>query len=197
MYGVGRLEQKRRMRASMRRALARIPSEQAGEAGRAIADRLAASSLWSDARAVVLFSTLAGEVDSTPLVDRARWDRKSILFPRMRVDSGLDFSIVEDLDELVLGRFGVREPAHHLPSIPLASDMIALVPGLAFDREGGRLGRGAGYYDRALVQSADKAGRPVCLGVGFALQIVECVPMDSLDVRLDGVLTENELVGPG
>jgi 5-formyltetrahydrofolate cyclo-ligase len=61
---------------------------------------------------------------------------------------------------------------------------------VAFDLEGGRLGRGAGYYDRALAALADRSRRPQFVGVGFESQIVSSVPMDSLDMRLDVVVTE-------
>ena len=71
---------------------------------------------------------------------------------------------------------------------------LVLVPGLAFDAHGGRLGRGAGYYDRALSGSAGV--RPVCFGFGFAFQVVAEVPMESRDRFMDAILTEQGLLRP-
>ena len=60
-----------------------------------------------------------------------------------------------------------------------------------FDSSGGRLGRGAGYYDRAFAKDRANGGRRKLIGVGFAIQIVECVPVGSTDVPMDRVVTEN------
>ena len=76
-----------------------------------------------------------------------------------------------------------------LPSLSVPQpQMMVLVPGLAFDDGGGRLGRGMGYYDRSFEGCV--RGAPWLLGFAFAFQIVERVPMESLDRRVDGVVTE-------
>ena len=76
------------------------------------------------------------------------------------------------------------------PGESLCGIDLVLVPGIAFDRFGGRVGKGAGYYDRALAP-LDKQSRPALLGLGFALQLTQRVPMTTHDVYLDAVVTES------
>ena len=87
------------------------------------------------------------------------------------------------------GQFGIREPKAGCPEIPLERLGLILVPGLAFDLNGGRLGRGRGFYDRLLLQI-----RGVKCGIAFDEQIVEAVPMGKLDVRMDFILTPTRCV---
>lgn len=95
-------------------------------------------------------------------------------------------------ETFVKGRFGIAEPEPTSEIVRLESLKGALIPGLAFDREGGRLGRGKGFYDRTL------AGfRGLKIGVGFSLQLVEGIPMDDWDVRMDAVITEQSVIWCG
>ncbi|MGC1481930.1 MAG: 5-formyltetrahydrofolate cyclo-ligase [Chthoniobacterales bacterium] len=110
-----------------------------------------------------------------------------VAFPRV-VGERLEFVVVEPGDELETGRFGVREPRAGRV-VRLADAAVILVPGLAFDRAGNRLGRGGGYYDRLL----GGAGVEVLkVGIAFERQVVTRVPTEALDVRVDRVLTEGE-----
>lgn len=174
----------------MTRALESISAEEALAAGEAISDRLADWSSWRSSSAVALFATLAGEIDTQPLIELARRDGKQLLFPRMLAGRTLEFAVVEKIGSLRPGRYGVLEPDRRCAAQPLHADAIVFVPGRAFDREGGRLGRGAGYYDRALAECGDRSGRPQFIGVGFESQLVPFVPMSSLDMRMDGIVTE-------
>jgi 5-formyltetrahydrofolate cyclo-ligase len=91
---------------------------------------------------------------------------------------------------LVAGVWGIREPGHAAPEV---QPDILLVPLLAFDRGGHRIGYGAGYYDLTIAQL--RAKKPVtAVGIAFAAQEVESVPKTAFDARLDLVLTENETI---
>ena len=182
--------QKKRLRRSMTRALESISAQQALAAGEAISDRLADWSSWRSSSVVALFATLRGEVDTQPLIELARRDGKQLLFPRMFAGRTLEFAVVEKIGSLRPGRYGVLEPDSRCPARPMRADTIVFVPGRAFDREGGRLGRGAGYYDRALAGCGDRSGRPRFVGVGFESQVVSFVPMSSFDTRMDSGVTE-------
>jgi 5-formyltetrahydrofolate cyclo-ligase len=174
----------------MQSVCASFSAEQALSAGEAILDELSAWSGWSTASVVVVFATLPGEVDTRPLIQLVLREGKRLVFPRMVSGSTLEFAVVEDPESLRPGRYGVLEPDRENPTLSIGGDAVVCLPGLAFDRAGGRLGRGAGYYDRALAVSERRRGRPRMIGVGFARQIVESVPMGSLDVRMDAVVTE-------
>jgi 5-formyltetrahydrofolate cyclo-ligase len=93
-------------------------------------------------------------------------------------------------DPLVPGVWGIREPG---PEAPEAQPDILLVPLLAFDRSGHRIGYGAGYYDLTIAQL--RANKPIAaIGIAFAAQEVETVPRTAFDAQLDLVLTENETI---
>jgi 5-formyltetrahydrofolate cyclo-ligase len=183
-------EDKERMRSEIRRDLEGMVPSRALAAGVAIDALLCVSQAWLEASEVAVFASLSGEVDTGPLMRSAAKAGKIVLLPRMLGAGQLEFAAADESEALVPGPFGIREPPASCPVRPLSGADLMLVPGLAFDRHGGRLGRGAGYYDRALA-GAGRA-RPLCLGIGFALQLVERVPMTPLDALMDGVVTEEE-----
>jgi 5-formyltetrahydrofolate cyclo-ligase len=93
-------------------------------------------------------------------------------------------------DELASGQWGIREPK---PDAPEAAPDILLVPLLAFDRNGHRIGYGAGYYDMTIMKL--RAAKPViAAGIAFAAQEIDQAPVTARDARLDLVLTEREAI---
>ena len=97
--------------------------------------------------------------------------------------------VLDEATMLEVRRHGVPEPARGEAVAPAALRAI-LIPGLAFDARGGRLGRGGGFYDRFL-QRLEGNARPVLIGVCFGVQVVERVPMEPHDRRVDRVVTES------
>ncbi len=139
------------------------------------------------------FWPLPGEIDPRPLLLALAGRGHALALP---VTSGrgtaLSFRLFRFGDPLIAGPFGTREPAAQAPT--LEPDWL-LVPLLAFDRAGNRLGHGAGYYDATL--AALRARRRVfALGIAFAAQEVERVPTDDRDERLDAVATEAGVIVP-
>lgn len=177
-------ELRRRMRALRR---ARAPAERAA-AGRAAAGHLAAPLAAAPPGPVALFRALPEEIDTEPAIAVLLAAGRSVLLPRQDGrDRPLAFHAFRPGDPLMPGPFGVLEP---LPFAPRLTPALLLVPLLAFDRRGRRLGHGAGFYDRTL--AALRAGRPAppAFGLAFAFQEVETVPAGDRDMRLDGVVTE-------
>ena len=132
-----------------------------------------------------LFIPLPGEPDIwTP----AKEAGVTLYAPRMMPDNQLDLVMVTSPNELVRGPFGVNEPPHEWPALIDLSNLDAIfTPGLAFSPTGGRLGFGGGWYDRLLSRVPDKL---VKVGVCWSRMLVDTVPMDMWDVRMDGILTE-------
>ncbi len=194
MTAVDPRTEKLRLRRSIQLRLGEVTPEEARAVGAAIADRLDRSPLWQEAARVVVFASRSDEVDTSALIERAFFAGKQVLFPRTTDSAGLEFARVADPSQLRAGRFGIREPSPELPVARLDQRTLLLVPGLAFDREGARLGRGGGYYDRALAGIRDREHRPITIGVGFFFQLVERVPMTPFDVHLDGVVSEDALL---
>jgi 5-formyltetrahydrofolate cyclo-ligase len=188
-------QQKRALRAtqaSVARAVDRAEARRAGEAATRV---LEADSRWRASARIGLFASARGEPDTRPLFEAALASGREVLLPRCHSRSRMEFARVVAWDELRPGRYGLLEPTREVAAATWASGDLVIVPGLAFDRRGGRLGRGAGHYDRSF--GAAPEGAPWLLGLGFRFQLVGEVPMEEHDRRLDGVLAGDELVWCG
>lgn len=138
--------------------------------------------LFPDARIVASYMALPGEVDLRELYGRIE---KQWVFPRVSQDE-LKFYRVNNIDEdMRVGAFGIMEPKDGLDEVRVEQVDVFLCPGLGFDRKGGRMGRGKGFYDRILKQAKPEA---VKIGVCFPFQIVEDIVMEEYDVRMDLVV---------
>jgi 5-formyltetrahydrofolate cyclo-ligase len=121
----------------------------------------------------------------------------SIVFPRVtNLDPRLRFHRVEGPHELVAGPMGLLEPADHCAEVSLDAIDVFVVPGLAFDRRGQRLGYGGGYYDEvaARVRARRDGRRAFLVGVGFDFQMVDRCPAGERDVAIDCVVTDARVV---
>jgi 5-formyltetrahydrofolate cyclo-ligase len=135
---------------------------------------------------VALYAAKGSEVDTGELATALTGAGHHVVYPRVdRLARVLEFHVAS-ASELTPGRFGLREPTASLPRAALDAIDVFIVPGLAFDRTGGRIGWGRGHYDATLA-AAPNALR---VGVAFARQLVEQVPHDVHDIRLHAVVTE-------
>lgn len=159
------------------------------EASATICARAAA---WLEARVaagavIALYAHKGSEVETTVLDHRLRAAGYRIVYPRV-IDVARVLAFHEvDVDALAVTRWDLREPAGAAPAVALADIAAFVVPGLAFDRAGGRVGWGKGHYDATL--AAARAGA-VAIGLAFECQIVESVPRESHDVALAAIVTE-------
>lgn len=153
-------------------------------ASQRIVERLLALPELRAAGNILLYAALREEVDLATAVAPLRERGARTLFPRVRGEE-LELVAAADLLTLQLGHRGVREPAGRTVD-PAVVD-VAIVPGVAFDPRGGRLGAGGGHYDRLLARLPDAALR---IGVGFACQLVPHVPTEPHDQGLSVVVTE-------
>jgi 5-formyltetrahydrofolate cyclo-ligase len=146
----------------------------------------------TDARTVMVYAPLAGEVPLDEVTIGLRERGVALVYPRC-LDAGRLGLHRVDSEELLVesGRYRIREPSPDCPVVNEDEIDVALVPGLAWSRDGTRLGRGAGYYDRLLASSGWRGLR---CGVFFAIQEMAALPRDPWDVRLDVVVTELGIV---
>ncbi len=178
---------------------ATISTESAQEAGRAAQQRLMDTPHWRNARRVLLYVPLRNELDTMQLIHEAWHTEKTVLLPRVdRLATGsMHIATCRSEKELISGPFGLREPNPALcPPVdtndPAEAPDLAVIPGVAYDREGNRLGFGAGYYDRYLALPS-MAGTTL-LGFAYAFQIVDHLPADPWDRPVHGLCSEKELV---
>ncbi len=181
---------KQAMRTSMRTQV-RALTERAREGHAAAACAAVGRAPWfASARTVLAFVSLHDELDTSSLLRAILADGKRLAVPRVLVATGqLEAVVLTTLDDLVPGSFGVREPRGGTV-IALSAIDVAIVPGVAFDRQGGRLGRGGGFYDRCLATRADL----LTCGLAYEAQVMERVPMQDGDQRVKWLATEAGVV---
>ena len=179
-------EAKAALRSQIRSFLGQMSEAERAGASRALCERLASQEIWHKAESVLFYAPMAQEPDVWPLLVSGLTAGKTVALPRYLPEQR-DYAAARILDperEVRLGYFGIREPAASCEEITFNRLSLVLVPGLAFDPHGRRLGRGRGYYDRLLANV-----RSVTCGVAFDGQLVPEVPADAHDVRLNCVLT--------
>lgn len=183
---MGIKEEKSTMRAKM--SLFRIRPEERMEVSAAIRDRLIAIESWRAARTVLIYAALPDEPDLF-ILPRGN---KHFCYPRYHADRGYESARVDDPSELTSGKFGVLEPGSRIPEMPADEVDLIILPGVAFDQECYRLGRGRGFYDQWLLTLPGSK-----IGVGFDHQLLDRVPREPHDVQLDGVIVPSRSVGEG
>jgi 5-formyltetrahydrofolate cyclo-ligase len=175
------------MRREMGERRRRIQADESARAGAGIADFLRETAHFRAAACIGAFASIAGEPDTRPLVELALEEGKRVAMPRCDPSGALGFHTIGDVSELRRGAFGLLEPPETLPMVSPRALELVLVPGVAFDLSGGRLGRGAAYYDRTFTHAV--SGQ-LLVGVAYEIQIVERVPLGPGDRRVDALVTE-------
>lgn len=160
------------------------PSRQAKS--RCILRTLSREPFFQRAEHVAFYYGIALEVETKPFLKKLLKDKK-IYLPRIDLKKSLVLCRIRSLSkDLKKGAYNIREPRAFCKERPAGRMDIIIVPGVAFDKGGGRLGRGGGYYDRLL----RKAKKVVKVGLCFREQIVKKVPMKAHDVKVDRVITD-------
>ena len=136
----------------------------------------------SGSQTIVAYYPLPDEVDIRPLLDEWIAEGKSVILPKVTGDDTMELRRYTSHDDLQEGAFHILEPVGELFT-DFASIDVVLVPGVAFDAEGHRLGRGRGYYDRFLRTLTVQT-----IGVCFDFQKVDEVPFDKYDIPVDKVI---------
>jgi 5-formyltetrahydrofolate cyclo-ligase len=116
-----------------------------------------------------------------------------LFLPRFE-DNRLAFRRAESLDRLVMGPFHIPEPLRSAEALEIKTLTIALLPGRAFDRKGGRLGRGNGGYDKWLLRVKEENKDAKIWGIALEMQLTHEVPMEAHDIRMDALVTARGLI---
>ncbi|HEX2025690.1 MAG TPA: 5-formyltetrahydrofolate cyclo-ligase [Actinomycetota bacterium] len=177
------------LRDRMRAVRAAIGPEERARRSRRIEERLFALPEVASARTILLFYSFGSEVATGDMAGRVWSSGGRVLLPFLH-EGRMHVAEVREGDELVPAPYGAKEPARRVPADPAEADVV-ITPGLAFDRGGGRLGYGGGHYDRLL----DGLPRDrLRVGIAFAEQLVDEVPVGAKDRRVDLVVTDDEVI---
>ena len=180
---------KHEIRVALRRRLAALPEKERLARSRAIQKKFLAHPAFLASSCVCFYVSLPSEADTAPLIDRALALKKTVLVPLADLENkALELYRITSRSRLGKGPFGVREPRASKRHLAEASDCdLVIVPGIAFDRSGRRIGRGLGFYDRLLARAHPGAFK---LGLAFRFQVVPRIPTESHDIRLEAALTD-------
>ena len=186
--------QKRALRLACRARLAALSPDQRASRGLAIRQHLETLPAFRSARVVLGFAPLPDEPDIAPLLIRAMAEGKAVAVPRVDWEQpAIVPAQVRDWHiDLVADQRQLLVPSADCPLVPVDAIDVILVPGLAFDRAGRRLGRGGGFYDRFLATAPARAAR---VGVAFEAQVVDSVPVGDQDCTVSALVTEAGTLG--
>lgn len=161
--------------------LNRQGSREREEKSRFIADQLYALPVFQQAKTVLFYASMPGEVDTFVMMTQAMKLRKRIALPIISRDQRKMIpTLTHSLEDLSCGPYNIRQPhADPAQEVDLSAIDAVIVPGLAFDKAKNRLGRGAGYYDRFLASLPEKTST---VGLAFDFQVIDSLPVEEHDV---------------
>ena len=168
-----------------------FPAKENKKASQRIFQLIQCCDLFQHASIIHIFISKSDEPNTLPIIESAWQLGKKIIVPCVLPNTlELYHSQLKSLDDLSYGKFGIYEPSRE-KRIPISpkSFHLAIIPGIAFDRQGGRIGYGKGYYDRFLQKT--NAFR---LALTFDFQILKKVPTEKHDVSMNGILSESGFV---
>jgi 5-formyltetrahydrofolate cyclo-ligase len=186
---------KQTLRNSIRTRRQALPPSHQYRASRAILKRLSKHPLFLNSQNIAFYLANDGEVDPQPLMQLAHLSKKHCYLPVIKPDRSLRFVQYRPGTPLIKNQYGIAEPSGRRGHISPQKLDIVITPLVAFDRQGGRLGMGGGFYDRSFQPSGSRHNKgPLLLGLGHAFQEVTYLELEAWDVKLAVIATEKELI---
>lgn len=181
------------LRRQIRAQLKAITGDQRALLSKQACLLLEKQAVWQKAETIFFYAPLPEELDIWPLLKDSLAAEKTVALPRFDAATRryVACEIADIRQDINNGQFGIREPGGHCVAIPPNRLDLILVPGVAFDAHGRRLGRGKGFYDQLLASVSGTT-----CGVAFDEQIVEAVPIEPHDVHLNCILTPTRWIQP-
>ena len=176
------LTDKRKIRQAVRADIAKLSDEEKKHLSAQIFSELYNSNKVSNASVIALFISLPDEPQTANFIEQLLSKNKRVVVPRIEGEEMNFYDISEGVSE---GAFGIMEPIATTPIEPSEIDVM-IVPGVAFTRQGARLGRGKGFYDKYLSHNSFRA---YTIGVCYPCQVVENLPTEPHDKQLDLIVT--------
>ena len=175
---------KKELRRKIREQKRNMTAEEIAEASRKLAEQFYATSYYQNAAVIYGYLPYNQEVRTVPILEQALRDGKKVAVPKVYGDT-MRFLYMDDLSLVAPSDLGIPEP---MADAPVAEDETALVimPGLAFDKAGNRMGYGGGFYDKFLAQEPHHPTVALCYG----FQMVDSIPTEDYDIPVDLVLWE-------
>ena len=167
----------RKQMKAMRRALSQ---EEMARSAMLVTEEIIKTDAYACAKTVCLYLSAYKEVDTSALLARCKQDKKTVLLPGTAKNGAI--TLYKDNGKYIKGNFNITEPDSAETADAKTVDLF-IIPALAFDKSGNRLGFGMGCYDRLL-----KNANGYKIGIGYAFQLVESLPSDVHDIKMDMVI---------
>lgn len=156
-----------------------------------IFDSFVKSEYYKSAKVIFSFVSFGSEVNTKNIIVQAIKDHKTVCVPKVISKAeGIKTYRIEGLNELEEGYYHILEPKTHCIEIDKRTIDLIIIPGVSFDRNGGRIGYGGGFYDRFLY---DIEGAVLKIALAYELQVLQDIPMLQHDIRIDALITEREI----
>ncbi|MCK4318965.1 5-formyltetrahydrofolate cyclo-ligase [Candidatus Micrarchaeota archaeon] len=175
---------KRSIRQKMKAKLNELSKQEAKEKTKKIEEKLLSLDAFLDALSIGAYYPLEKEVCTLSII-RALYKKKQFSLPHLEERGVMRFALFKGFKAIKKGRFGIPEPHPKEETEP--SDVL-LVPGLAFDEKGARIGRGKGYYDRYL-----KGKKVLKISLAYEFQVLKSIPLEPHDIMVDYIITEKRI----
>ncbi|MBE6997846.1 MAG: 5-formyltetrahydrofolate cyclo-ligase [Ruminococcaceae bacterium] len=185
--------EKKEIRALMRRQKQALTEDFVADYSRRVTQRFTALPEYERARVLYAYLTFNEEIRTDGLIRRAWADGKRVAVPRVLGKGVMEFYYIDSFDGFITSAFGVPEPPEDPAKLADERDVLLLMPGLAFDRAHNRVGYGGGFYDR-YIERGEAAGtvffKPA---LAYPFQIVDGIDAQEHDIRVDAVITADEV----
>lgn len=180
---------KKELRREIKQRLAEMPRKDRIEKSKQICQHLLAADAFQKASVVMTFLSMPHEVDTTPIILHAWQQGKTVAVPKVSWEQRHMIPVeIQSLEtEIEKGNHGLRNPMTGIP-VPFEDIDLVLTPGLGFDIQGNRLGRGGAYYDRFFKTAGLRAAR---WALSFSIQVLDQIPVDGEDMPIDAIVTES------
>ncbi|MGN1229812.1 MAG: 5-formyltetrahydrofolate cyclo-ligase [Prevotella sp.] len=178
------MTEKKELRKEIRARKRDIPVDELREMSRLLCGRLLANERLDKASTVMMYYPLGDEVDVAPVIEQLAEDGKTVVLPQVTGEATMVLRRYTGKSDLHEGAYGIMEPCGEIFTDHDAID-VAIIPGMAFDRHGNRLGRGKGYYDRFLPLLPTRVYK---IGVCFPFQLLDDIPVEEHDISMDAVI---------
>jgi 5-formyltetrahydrofolate cyclo-ligase len=185
------LANKKKLREELTRVRESLTTKRCQDNSLHICDQILKSSFIEDGENFILYYPFQNEVDLLPCAEGLLQHGKKIYFPRFNSTSKTyDLARIRSLEkDFVKGKFGIMEPSATADRLASClQQTVWFVPGVAFDKNGNRLGRGGGYYDRFL-----SSHQGTFVAVAHQIQVIKQVPSETHDVKMDWLVTEKNI----
>jgi len=182
---------KEKLRKEIKEKRRKITKEENRKKSKEVKERLFSLKEYKDAKCALFYVSYNGEVFTHDMIKEALKDKKVVVPISNKEDCSLSLSILKNWDDLEISSYGILEPKKDcIIEVSIEDVDLIVVPGVAFDTKGNRMGHGKGYYDRLL---ENKKQIPT-IGLALEFQIIDKIPIESHDKPVDIIITEKRII---